>query len=43
MQYKAELRVGEYMFEEIKNFKSLSTNLNSVNDNDEEVKKNVLH
>lgn len=41
IQQAAGLQVGEYVFEELNNFKYLGTNLISINDNHEEIKKRI--
>lgn len=38
----AELQVGEYKLEEVNDFKYSETDLSNINDNHEEIKKNVL-
>lgn len=41
MQKAVCLQAGEYVFKEINNFKYLGTNLSSINDNREEIKKRI--
>jgi len=36
------LQAGGYIFEEVKNFKYLGTNLSNTNDNHEEIKKRII-
>lgn len=41
IQQTAGLQVGQYMFEEVNNFKYEGTNLSSTSDNHEEIKKHI--